>query len=138
MSNRFIEFIYDKTLKRPKKLRNIVFVLYSPERIRLQPGELKNVDMKLSIRLQNEIIATCVLLPSFSKNGLDLEKCQYISVDNNINNLNQPINLLRKLQLELVDRNMNTCLFNTQETGNWFITTLNEGLEQLEVKYTKT
>ena len=108
MSNRFIEFIYDKTLKRPKKLRNIVFVLYSPERIRLQPGELKNVDMKLSIRLQNEIIATCVLLPSFSKNGLDLEKCQYISVDNNINNLNQPINLLRKLQLELVDRNMNT------------------------------
>ena len=95
-------------MKRPKKLRNIVFVLYSPERIRLQPGELKNVDMKLSIRLQNEIIATCVLLPSFSKNGLDLEKCQYISVDNNINNLNQPINLLRKLQLELVDRNMNT------------------------------
>ena len=84
MSNRFIEFIYDKTLKRPKKLRNIVFVLYSPERIRLQPGELKNVDMKLSIRLQNEIIATCVLLPSFSKNGLKLENCQYISVDNKL------------------------------------------------------
>ena len=67
MSNRFIEFIYNKTLKRPKKLRNNVFVLYSPESIRLQLGELKKVDMKLPIRLPNKIIATCVVLPLVSK-----------------------------------------------------------------------
>ena len=82
MSYRFIEFIHNKTLKRPKKMRNNVFVLHSPERIRLQSGELKKVDMKLSIHLPNEIIATCVLFPPFSKNGLKLENCQHISADN--------------------------------------------------------
>ena len=39
MSNRFIEFIYEK----PKKMRNNVFVLYSPEEIRVQPGEFNKL-----------------------------------------------------------------------------------------------
>ena len=92
MSNKVIEFIYDKTLKRPKKLQNNVFVLYLPERIRLQLEEFKKVDMKLSIRLPEQIITSWVLKPSFSENGLKLENCQYISADNNIFNFNQPIN----------------------------------------------
>ena len=74
MSNRFIEFIDNKDAEMTK-LWNNVFVLYSPERIRLQPGEFRKVYMKLSIRLPNEVIATCVLLPSFGKNGLKLENC---------------------------------------------------------------
>ena len=32
-----IEFIYGKTVRRPKRLENNVFILYAPERIRLQP-----------------------------------------------------------------------------------------------------
>ena len=32
--------------------------------------------MKLSISLPNKMIATCLLLLSFSKNGLKLENCQ--------------------------------------------------------------
>ena len=36
---KIVEFIYDKTIKRRKRLRKNVFVLYSPETIRLQPGE---------------------------------------------------------------------------------------------------
>ena len=67
--------------------------------------------MKLSIRLPEQIVTTCILLPSFSKNGLKLENCQYISADNNVINLNQPINLPWKLQFELVNRSMNN-LFN--------------------------
>ena len=39
MSNRIIEIIYNKMLKRLKKLWNKVFVLYLPERIQLQAGE---------------------------------------------------------------------------------------------------
>ena len=66
MSNKVIEFIYDKTLKRPKKLQNNVFVLYSTPRIRLQPGEFKKVDIKLSICLPEQIITACTLFPSFS------------------------------------------------------------------------
>ena len=57
--------------------------------------------MKLSLCLPDQLIAACVLLPSFTENGLKLENCQYISSDNYINNLNQPIILPWKLQLEL-------------------------------------
>ena len=49
--------------------------------------------MKLSVHIPDQLIAACVLLPSFSKNGLKLENCQYILSDNNINNIDQPINL---------------------------------------------
>ena len=53
---KIVEFIYDKTMKRPKRLRNNVFVIYSPERFRLQPGENGKLDMKVSIRPPNQII----------------------------------------------------------------------------------
>ena len=64
MSKKVIEFIYDKTLKRPKNCRTIL--LYY-KRMGLQPGEFKKVDMKLSIRLPEEIITAGTLLPSFTK-----------------------------------------------------------------------
>ena len=47
VSNKIIEFTYDKTLKRSNKLRNNVFDQNLPGRIQLQPGEFKKVDMKL-------------------------------------------------------------------------------------------
>ena len=47
VSNKIIEFMYDKTLKRSNKFRNNVFDQNFPERIQLQPGEFKKVDMKL-------------------------------------------------------------------------------------------
>ena len=46
MTIKKIEFIY--RIRRPKKLENHVFVLYSPEGIKLQPGETKMLDMKLN------------------------------------------------------------------------------------------
>ena len=52
MDDKIIEFIYDSSLqKRLKKLQNNVFVLYSPKRIKLRPGEFINVDMELSVRM---------------------------------------------------------------------------------------
>ena len=94
---KIVEFIYDKTIKRPKRLRNNVFVLYSPERFQLQPGENVKLDMKLSICPPNQIIFEYALLPTFCKNRLKLEHYFCISADNNANNLNQPINLPWKL-----------------------------------------
>ena len=47
--NRTVEFIYDRTTRRARRLKNNVFVLYSPKRIRIQPGEKINIDMKLKI-----------------------------------------------------------------------------------------
>ena len=47
--NRTVEFIYDRMTRRPRRLKNNVFVLYSPKRIRIQSGEKINIDMKLKI-----------------------------------------------------------------------------------------
>ena len=118
-------------------MRNNVFVLYSPERIRSQPGETAKVDMKLSIRPRNQIIFGCTLLPIFCENGLKLESYFHISADNNTMNLNQPIYLPWNLQLELVNRSLNTTfsILKRQEVG--YIISLNEGLDELKVKYTK-
>ena len=45
----YVEISYSK--RRPKKLENGVFVLYTPERIKLQPEKIKIVDMKLHLKL---------------------------------------------------------------------------------------
>ena len=58
-----------------------------------------------------------------------MESFQYISANNNICNVSQLINLLWKVHFELVNRNTNTI---------FFLTTLNDGVEELKVKYTKT
>ena len=76
--------------------------------------------MKLSIHLPEQIVTVCTLLPSFSKNGLKLENCQYIFTDNNINNLNQVINLPWKLQFKLVKRNMSATFSIRTKTKTWF------------------
>ena len=91
--------------------------------------------MKLLIFLPEQIIIACTLLPSCSENGLKLENCKNISADNNTINFNQPINLPWKLQLELVNRSMNTIfsIRKRQEIG--YIVPLNEGIEQLKVKH---
>ena len=45
-------------------MENIAFLLYSPERIRLQTGEIKSVNVKIKFRLPNDLVGTCTLLPS--------------------------------------------------------------------------
>ena len=103
---KIVEFIYEKTIKRPKRLRDNNFGKFASEIIQVQPGEKAKIDMKLSIHPPNLIIFGCTLLPTFCGNGLKLENCFYISPDNNKTNLNQPINLPWKLQFELVNRSI--------------------------------
>ena len=78
-----IEFIYDKTTKRPKRLENNVFILYAPENIRLQPGEVKDVNMKLKLKISRNIIGTCILLQTFSNHGLKLLNSNTIAQSKN-------------------------------------------------------
>ena len=58
----YIEISYGK--RRQKKLENDVFVLYTPERTKLQPGDIKIVDEKLHLKLSKNLVGGCVLLPS--------------------------------------------------------------------------
>ena len=49
MNGKTVGFIY-KSTRRPKRLQNNVFVLYASERIRMQPGEVKKINMKLKLK----------------------------------------------------------------------------------------
>ena len=59
----YVEFSYSK--RRPKKLENGIFVLCIPERIKLQPGEVKIVDMKLHLKLSKNLVRGCVCIATF-------------------------------------------------------------------------
>ena len=78
-----IDFIYDKTTRRPKRLENNVFILYTPDRIRLQPGEVKEVKMKLKLKISRNIIGNCILLQTFSNHGLKLLNLNTIAQSEN-------------------------------------------------------
>ena len=72
MSERVVEFFYNESTRRPKRLQNNVFVLYAPEKIRLQPGEIKNIKMKNKVRLPSGLVGCCTPLQTFSDNEIKL------------------------------------------------------------------
>ena len=105
----------------------------------LQLGEFKYVNMKVAVQMPEEIVAVGTLLPTLSKNGLKLENFQYISTDNNICNANQPVNLPWKIHFDSVNRSTSGAIFTIFKNQElMFITVLNEGMDKLKVKYTKS
>ena len=77
-----IKFHYK--IKRPKLLENNVFVLYSPQKLKFQPGEKKMVDMKLNIKFPTNVRGSCRLLFQLSNAGLQLQNSNYLSADTNL------------------------------------------------------
>ena len=91
--------------RRPKKLENDVFVLYTPERIKLQPGQIKIVDMKLHLKLSKNLVGGCVLLPSLTSKNIKLLNSYHISTDS-LTLEDSPYRVI----LEIQNRNMNEAI----------------------------
>ena len=137
-----VEFIYDKITRRPKRLENNVFILYTPEKIRLQPGESMSVNMKVKIKFSKNIIGTCILLQTFSDYGLKLMNSNTIAQEINLNIQNHlcinennlpPWNLT----FELFNKSFNNVfhLRKKQEIGYFMI--LNNGGKEIRFAYKK-
>ena len=98
-----IKFTYK--IKRPKLLENNVFVLYSPQRLKFEPGEKKIVDMKLNIKFLTDVRGSCRLLFQLSNAGLQLQNSNYLSADTNLHfeilnsNLTQTIEIKSKSEI---------------------------------------
>ena len=121
MSNIFMSLIYNTTLKQAKKLRNKRFCIIFARKNAIATGRIEKAQHE-TIYLPSKFLQPVYFYHYCCRNGMKLENCQYISVDININNLNQPINF------RVSQWKHEYCLFSTQETGNCFITTLNEEL----------
>ena len=137
-----VEFIYGKTTKRPKRLENNVFTLYTPEKIRLQPGEIMSINMKVKIKFSKNIIGTCILLETFPDYGLKLMNSNMIAQEINLNiqnhlNVNENDLPPWNLTFKLFNKSFNNVfqLRKKQEIGYFMI--LNDGGKEIRFAYKK-
>ena len=107
MKKNYIEFIYNKTTRKPRRLENNVFVSYLPERIKLQPGEIKSINMKIKLRLPNNLVGACTLLPSLLNNNIKLLNSFPVAIDWVIASQNHAIGLPYVFALKIQNENMN-------------------------------
>ena len=114
----YVEISYSK--RRPKKLENGVFVLYTPERIKLQPGEIKIVDMKLHLKLSKNFVKGCVLLPSLISHNIKLLNAYNISIGSLTLEDSQ-----YRIVFEIQNRNMDKTIQLKAKTELRFFTILN-------------
>ena len=82
MNTQTISFYYK--IKKPKRLENNVFVLYSPQRLKFEPGQNKMVDMKLNITFPTHVTGSCKLLLQLSNAGLCLQNADHLSENTNL------------------------------------------------------
>ena len=120
MNRNCIEFIYDKTARRPRRLENNVFVLYSRERIKLQPGDIKSMDMKIKLRLPNNLVGACILLPLLSYNNIKILNSLHFATNGVIASQNQPKELPHVFALEIQNQNMNRTV-QQNKTRTWIL-----------------
>ena len=93
-----IEFHY-KATKRPKLLENNVLVLYSPQKLKFEPGERKLIDMKLKIKLPPTVTGSCRLLFGLANHGLYLANNNYLTNETNLHFEIVNSNLTQRLQI---------------------------------------
>ena len=94
-----IEFHY-KATKRPKLLENNVFALYSPQKLKFEPGERKTVDMNLKIKFPGNITGTCRLLFGLANHGLYLQNSNYLAGETNLHFEILNSNLTQKIEIK--------------------------------------
>ena len=86
MSKRIIKFVIEKGTKRPKAIdgRNSCFQIYSPEKLKIEPGEIKRIILNYSIHLPQDILTTFLVAPQLGKEGLQLTKYSETNSDTRI------------------------------------------------------
>ena len=141
-SKEIVKFYYDKTTRRPKKLENNVFVLYSPERIKLEPGERVTINMNVKIYFSRNIEGSCTTLYSLSNYGLKLLNSNNISQEynSNVDNfLNVDVDNLPPwiLTFDLFNTSFTQTIQirKKQEIGYFFIT--NDRGKEIDFKFVK-
>ena len=126
-----------------KRLENNVFILYTPERIRLQPGEVKEINMKLKLKISRNIIGTCILLQTFSNHGLKLLNSNMIAQSENNRILQNHLNVEDCnlppwfLSFELLNKNLNKIfqIRKGQEIG--YFTVVNDAGKEIRHSFKK-
>ena len=138
-----VKFSYKRKNKRPKRLENDVFVIYTPEKITINPGEKKNINMQLKFFLPKHIHGSCRLLLSLSNQKLKLLNSSVISQEYNQNIEIEDVYKKEKylppwnLYFELSNGNFTETIKikNKQEVGYFYL--IHTKREEITIKYEK-
>ena len=84
-SKEIFKFHYRDSTRRPRRLENNVFIIYSPEKLKLQPGERKLLDTQVKLYFSKNVEGSCTILYSLSNHGLKLLNSNTISQEINVN-----------------------------------------------------
>ena len=141
-SKEIVKFYYSNSTRRSKRLENNAFVIYSPERIKLQPGEKKYVNMCVKIHLSKNIEGSCRILYSLSDYGLKLLNSNTISQETN-SNIDNFLTIGENnlppwiLVFELFNKSFtNTLQIRKRQEIGYFLITNDRGKE-IDFKYVK-
>ena len=75
-----VQFSTEPDASKPKLSDNgSVYIIYSPEKIKLRPRDSAMLNLRLKVNLPNEIEAMIGLLPSFVSRKLSIENSNWIS-----------------------------------------------------------
>ena len=85
-ATRTIKFSIEKGHKKLKAVdsRNSLSQIYSPESIKIRPGEIKSLILKYSIHLPDDILTTFLINPNLGKEGLQLTRYSETNTDTRI------------------------------------------------------
>ena len=112
---REIKFKIEKGSKRPKALdaRNTTFQIYSPESIKIRPGEVKRIILKYSIHLPDDILTAFLVNPNLGKEGLQLTRHSNTNTDT-------------RIYLEFFNKTLHTTFTLRKHSKIAFFMTINE------------
>ena len=94
--------------------------------------------MKIKLRLPNNFVGACTLLPSLSDNNIKLLNSFQIAMDGDFAIQNQPIDLPYVFALENQNQNMKRTIQLRKKQDVVLFTLLNEGTEKIRHKFIKT
>ena len=93
--------------------------------------------MKIKLRLPNNPVGACTVLPSLSDNNIKLLNSLHIAMDGVFASQNQPIDLSYIFALEIQNQNMNRTVQLRKKQKLGFFTLLNEGREEIRHNFIK-
>ena len=125
-SLRSIKFTVEKGKKKPKSIneQNTIYVLYAPEKIKINAGDCRYVVMDFAIGLPKDIMRTFLIVLSLRVEGLELTY-----------NTNPECG--EKIKFELFNNNRNRKILIKKEEKLALFMTINEELESFQTRYEK-
>ena len=126
LAARKIKFKIEKGTKRPKAIdgRNSIFILYSPEKIKIKPQKFTFAYLKYSIHLLEDILSAFLITPALRDEGLELSSSSNVNTN-------------ERIRLEFFNKTLDKTFTLRKKSRIALFMTLNEETAGLKAEFEK-